>query len=331
MPNLQRWEFYPMWAVYAPVIPYILWLATKARHPFFFSAVNPNMEAGGLFGASKFRQLAFLPNELKPITVLIAEKTHFNAVEQQRVGASINFPLIAKPDRAERGKGVALLHTNEELKTYHAAADYDFVIQSYIDFPLETAVFVYKRPNATVFEIPSLTFKEFLFVQGDGKKTLKELIFENFRAKRVVERLQQRFADEWGKVLPEGEIKQLEPIGNHNRGTKFMNANASINPELAAVFTEIAAYLPDFHYGRFDVRCSSLDDFLQGKNIKILEVNGVNAEPVHIYDTDCTPLEGWRTLIWHWSLIFDIAQNNRKNNIQPISFAEAWRVWQLRG
>lgn len=48
-----------------------------------------------------------------------------------------------------------------------------------------------------------------------------------------------------------------------------------ITPELEATINAIAAQIPHFNAGRFDVRFNNADDLKKGKNFKILEVNGV--------------------------------------------------------
>ncbi|MEQ9006519.1 MAG: hypothetical protein RLP12_01450, partial [Ekhidna sp.] len=66
----------------------------------------------------------------------------------------------------------------------------------------------------------------------------------------------------------------IEPIGNHCRGTKFLNDNHEINTELNQAFNQLAGQIPDLHFGRFDLKCKSYDDLKELKNFKILELNG---------------------------------------------------------
>ena len=133
-------------------------------------------------------------------------------------------------------------------------------------------------------------------------------------------------------ILKYDEILLLEPIGNHSRGTKFLNRNYLISPHLEKVFTEVAKQIPGFNYGRFDLRAPSLEDFLKGEGIKILELNGVNAEPAHIYDPSTKLLTGLKTLLQHWQIIYQISKQNIRSGIQPIKFKEAlnfYRIWKI--
>ena len=47
-----------------------------------------------------------------------------------------------------------------------------------------------------------------------------------------------------------------------------------ITPELINSINNIMTTLPNFHYGRFDIRFESIPDFIKGKGFKIVELNG---------------------------------------------------------
>ena len=48
-----EWEFWPPWALYLPLVPWIVWLAIRHRGLTVFTAANPGIEAGGFIGESK--------------------------------------------------------------------------------------------------------------------------------------------------------------------------------------------------------------------------------------------------------------------------------------
>ena len=58
--------------------------------------------------------------------------------------------------------------------------------------------------------------------------------------------------------------------------------------------------LPGMYYVRFDLRCPSLDDLAAGRNLQILEINGVGAEPAHIYQSGYPYWAAQRDLLYHW-------------------------------
>src|SRR3954451_18008302 len=60
---LRRWEFWPAWAINAPVAAWIAGLAGYHRSLSVFTAANPGIEEGGFVGESKSAILARLPQE----------------------------------------------------------------------------------------------------------------------------------------------------------------------------------------------------------------------------------------------------------------------------
>jgi len=57
-----HWEYWPTWLVYAPIALFYPFFACVGRALFFFAKVNPNMESGGLYGASKYKQQSYNQN-----------------------------------------------------------------------------------------------------------------------------------------------------------------------------------------------------------------------------------------------------------------------------
>ncbi len=323
--KLFHWEYWPTWLIYFPVFFYYLFLSLKARNFFFFSMANPEMEMGGLYNCSKYKQLSSIPAEFKPKTLYVKWKTSLFLIQNRLVEMNLDFPLIAKPDRGERGAGVSLLQGILHLKQYVRVATTDFLLQEYIDSPFEAGLFYYRIPGNASGVIPSLVIKNFLRVRGNGMSTVRELIFSLPRARLVANELLKKETINPDELLPAGTEKLLEPIGNHNRGTEFLDGTHLINRDLLNFFNALSYQIPHFHYGRFDLKAPSLKDFRKGLGIKILEVNGVNAEPAHIYDPNAKFLKGVRTLLDHWEIIYKISMENKKMGFHPPSFKVAWR------
>ena len=107
--KLFSWEYWPMWVVYFPVSFYYLYLSVKARSLFFFSASNPTIETGGMFFESKWKIFELIPKEYFPSTILVIEKQSHDAIVQNMADAGIVFPIVAKPDRGERGWAVQII------------------------------------------------------------------------------------------------------------------------------------------------------------------------------------------------------------------------------
>lgn len=192
-------------------------------------------------------------------------------------------------------------------------------------------IFYYRLPNAEKGNIPSITCKAFLTVTGDGKRTLAELVACKPRAILQSKRLAKKFPARWHVVIPEGKEMLLEAIGSHNKGTKFINANNLKDDALLQVFDALNKKMKGFYYGRFDIRATSIEDLKAGKNFKILEVNGVGAEPTHIYDPRYKLLKAWKELLFLWRITYRIAMQNRKNGIPFHTYPEGMEKWKELG
>ena len=46
--------------------------------------------------------------------------------------------------------------------------------------------------------------------------------------------------------------------------------------------------IPDFHFGRIDLRFASIAALRKGEDFRIIEINGVGSEATHIWDPDCS-------------------------------------------
>ncbi|MCM5663280.1 ATP-grasp domain-containing protein [Galbibacter mesophilus] len=320
--KMTSWEYWPMWVLYVPVVFQHFYLALKAKSLFFFLKVNPAIKEGFILSDEKYTSLKLVPEENRPKTILIEKGKSLSDISDALKKNAIEFPIIVKPNIGFRGVLVKLCEKVDDLK----GIDFNktsYIIQEYIDFPVEVGVFYYRFPNSLSGFIPSITLKEFLSITGDGISTFSELIEQKPRAFLQYDKLKNTFFDTWDKVIPKGEIIKLENIGNHNRGTKFINGNHIIDEALLKVFDELSFKMKGFYFGRFDIRTSSIADLKKGKNFKILEVNGVGAEATHIYDPNYRLLDAWRETLFLWRIAFNIAMENKQKGEQFPVFSDA--------
>ncbi|CAG4990695.1 hypothetical protein DYBT9275_00593 [Dyadobacter sp. CECT 9275] len=326
--RLRSWEYWPFAVVYIPVFIYWLWLSIKARSFLFFSASNPSIESGGMLGESKIDILDLISDEYKPLTLFINRKTDRRDLPEKLRFAGLNFPVIAKPNAGERGWGVEKIADLNALEQYHSKTPVDYLIQEYIHYPLELGVFYYRMPDQPGGTVSSMVQKEFLSVTGNGRDNLAELILANDRAVLQWERLKVKYATSLTTVPGMHEKITLVSIGNHCLGTKFLNANHLITPALTAVFDRISLSVQGFYFGRYDLRCTGLEDLYQGKNIKIMELNGAGAEPAHIYQSGFSILEAWKVLLRHWHILYKISRFNNEKGTPYLTFKEARVIWK---
>ncbi len=314
------WEYWPMWLVYLPVSFYYIYLAFKARSFFFFSASNPSIETGGMFFESKWSIFKLLPTEYYPSTVLINKEDGLDVITAKMKTAGIEFPVIAKPDRGERGWCVKKIGSANELACYKKAMRVDFLVQAYVNYPLEFSIFYYRNPNSEHGSLTSVTLKKLLAVTGDGCATIDELIMQNNRSFLQYNRLKQNKQIDFNRILKSGERKVLVPYGNHVLGAMFLDYNHIIDEALIKTFDHISKQIDGFYFGRFDLRCTSIDDLKAGKNIAILELNGAGAEPSHIYDPCFSFFKAQKVIANHYQMMYEAAFMNKQAGVPFMSF-----------
>lgn len=327
--RLLHWEYWPAYAVYLPVFFVYLYYAAKARSLYFFTASNPAIPTGGAFGESKSAILSLLPKELVPEFVLIQPDIAWSDQLKRTYFEMLRFPLIAKPDVGERGNGVAVIHDQMQLDSYHLKARVPYLLQKYVDLPLELGLFYIRMPNETKGEVTSLTGKAFLNVIGDGHKSLKELALQNPRAQLVWTQLNTNYSFDWSIVPKAGEKIILEPIGNHCRGTAFVNHQAQISEEVLRYFDQISHTVPGFYYGRFDLRCSGWEALAGQGELKILELNGCSAEPAHIYESGFLFFKAQCVLFDHVAKLYQISKANHDLGVPYLRAREIAKAWKL--
>lgn len=326
--KLTSWEYWPSWILYIPVWIQHFYLAFKAKSLFFFLKTNPAIDDGFILSDSKFKTLQLVPKSYLPKTVFVNKNDTFSDVFKNLNGAFINFPVILKPDIGYRGLLVHKINDVKALEQILKSIKVDYIIQEYVDFQIEIGIFYFRLPNKDSGNIPSITIKEFLSVTGDGNKTLEELVNEKPRAILQREKIKHNFIELWNKVIPNGEKIILELIGNHNRGTKFINGNYLYDEKLLKVFDELNKNMAGFYFGRFDIRAKSIKDLKNGKNFKILEVNGVGAEPTHVYDPDYKLLHAWKDILCLWKTMYVIAMQNKQSGEKFPEYLEARKRWR---
>lgn len=324
--KLFNYEYWTWWAFYLPMLPYWLYLALKTRSLAYFTAANPCMDWGGFFGESKSDILRQIPAEFLPKSRFLAGTETVETVENALCEAGLNYPVVVKPDVGERGTKVEKVDNTAELAAQIQAIDAAFIVQEFVQEPLEFGILYSRLPGETRGRVTSVTRKGFLTVTGDGRSTIEELMRQSTRARFQLDTMRERLGSGMGEILPAGETRLLEPIGNHCRGTKFIDDNHLISEELNAVFDRIAGPIDGFHFGRFDLKVRSVEELLAGRTIRILELNGASSEPGHIYDPRHSLREAYRDLARHWAILAEICQRQKARGVRPVPFSELLKV-----
>lgn len=277
-------------------------------------------------GESKFEVLELVPNEVKPKAILIRHSATTESVLLALLENNLSFPVIFKPDMGERGWMVRKIKSEEDVLQYLKEIKIDFLAQELVDLPLEFGVYYLRFPDQQNGFVNSITMKEFLSVEGDGKKAIAELILEKDRARFQWNILAAVYKERLDEILPAGKKMELVSIGNHCLGTTFLNGNHLITPKLSASFDRISKQVKDFYFGRYDLRCASLED-LENGIVKIVELNGCGAEPAHIYHPGASLWKGVGDLITHWKNLYKISRQNHERGVPYLSFREGRKIF----
>lgn len=331
-------EFWPMRVFYFPVFLYCIWQAIKHRSAMLFTISNPLIFSGGMLGESKSEILSMLPSHLKhyvPDWTVFITPNGRSSVSQVTLQAEtalrrakLEFPIVAKPDVGHRSAGVRPVYASKDLSEYlvDCSPGMKIILQKMAPYSYEAGVLYYRYPNEEKGRLSSITIKTFPSVTGDGKSTLRELILADRRARVTRKIFFNRHRDRLNDVLPRGERFKLVFAGAHAQGSMFINGMDHITPELTDKIEEIARALPEFYYGRFDIRFPSMQDLEKGENLQILEINGAGGEPTHIWDPRTKIRDAYAALFQQYRVIYEIGAMNRKRGFKPLSLFQLIRT-----
>jgi hypothetical protein len=241
--------------------------------------------------------------------------------------AKLEFPLIFKPDIGERGFLVERILSENEIDQYLKRVNTNFLVQEFVDLPVECGVFYTRFPDEPNGRVTSVVTKEMLTVIGDGKSTLEELILGKDRARLQWEVLRDRFKNTLGSVPQTNQKIILNEIGNHCLGTKFLNSESLINEKLSETFDQISKQIDGFFFGRYDLRANSPEDLYSG-NFKVMELNGCGAEPGHIYEPGFPLIRALSIQFTHWRNLYTISKQNHKRGVHYVPFREGMKVFK---
>jgi hypothetical protein len=315
--RLMSWEYWPTYLFNIPVIFIWLWHSLLHRHLFFFTATNPGIHTGGFFGESKSGILRLVPDHVKPRTILWEAPVMDEEIEDLFERSGLDFPVIVKPEIGERGWLIAPIYNMAQLKAHFHHHKVSMILQPFIQSPVEVSIMVHQMPDGSSSGITSICQKEFLQVTGDGITTISDLILQQDRAVLQYEALRKKLGAMFYEIPAKGEVILLEPIGNHCRGTKFVNRNDQIDDRISEVMVGILTQMPGIFYGRFDMKIESWEGLREGIGISVMEFNGTSSDPAHIYDPGYSLIRAYKDIFRHWSIMGKIARQNRKAGIRP--------------
>ena len=283
----------------------------------YFSICNPSIDLGGMLDDRKTDIYALLPKNIVPITTIISSKSATKAFIKNN---NLNYPFIIKPNVGLKGYKVTKIRDSKELDSFlenHNVTEREWLFQEYLDHNKEYALLFYKYPTSKKYGIHSFIEKVYPYVVGDGKSQLIELINDYKNPFLEKDSVIKKFDKRLSEIPIEGEKVVLDVIGNYSRGAKFYNRINCVNARMENMISEIFQNVEGLNFFRIDLKSNSIEDFLQGK-FKILEINGMKSEPLHIYDPQSSFKTNKATIKKHWEIVSDIV-SEQTNNVKRFS------------
>ena len=338
-------EYIPWPWVYMPVVIKWFALAFRYRGLTLPTAANPYISSGGFRGKSKASYLSQIGAENRPFiarwtTASMAGPANSSVnrldIDAALARARLGYPLVVKPDIGMCGHGVRLVHDRGELCSYvrDFPAGQTLILQEFVPWAGEAGIFYVRHPGAERGRIYSLALRYYPHVTGDGRSTLRQLIRADPRVSRTAKLHLATFAERLDEVPEKGAMVRLSMVASLRVGSLYRNGSAHVTPALEDRIDAIARSMPEFYYGRFDVRFRNVGALGRGEDFRIVEVNGAGAEAIHIWDPELTLADAYRTWFEQHEILFDIAAANRARGVCPISLRQflgcLWREARLR-
>ncbi len=301
-----QFEFWPAWLFYIPIVPRYIYLGLKYRSFYLPFYADPFLENAGLIGESKWDIYKYLEeNEYSLKTLCLRNSPERSAQIHQLLDEHhFSFPFILKPDVGQRGFAVRVIKNTNELAEYLAVAHFDLIIQQYCDWSHEAGVFYIRQPSEKSGQLFSITDKDFPTVTGDGHTKIGDLILQDSRARIIAGTYFERFGVQVDDIPADQQVVPLATCGNHCQGAIFKNGENLKSVELLVAVEKIVAPIPDFYFGRLDIRYLSHEDLKRGRHFKIVEINAAGSEATHIWDKNTRLLDAYKTLFQQWEYLF---------------------------
>jgi hypothetical protein len=368
----RRFEFWPTWLIYLGMADLFVRRTFEAGHPLAFTACNPGIEnGGGSVGESKSGIMhamrrdavdAGLPRALADaccrtwvIQPCARGEPDIRAAEVDLlVGDPANglaYPVVLKPDAGYRGFSVRVVRTREDCERYFAIVPGPVIVQPWHPGPGEVGVLwvrggekeapVKKGGQALAGRIFSVTFKDFARLEGDGERTIEELVWRHPRYRLQARTFLARFAGRRLDVPGAGEVIALGLAGNHCQGALFRDGAHMITPELEAAVDALCASFrglapagtKGLDMARLDVRYRSEQDLRAGwlDADSVVELNGTLGETTNIYDPDKPLSWSYGYLRGQWTLLYALGRARMKDGGRGMSLPGFLRLLARNG
>lgn len=326
-------ERLPKWVICIPIVVQWLWLGVRHGSFSLPTAANPRITAGGMVGEGKLEYFAGMGPVARAATarhcgLRVEEGLSCEALQDTLTRAGLDFPLVVKPDLGLCGHGVRRLDGLRELRRYieRFPRGETIVLQEYLPQDGEAGIFYARDPVTGEGRLIGLALREFPRVTGDGVRSVGALIAADPRAWRIAASRWHECTHDPSYVPAPGEVVRLSTIGSTRVGALYRDGQGLITAELTRAIDAIARDMPDFHFGRFDVRFESARELAAGRGLRIMEVNGAGSEAIQAWDPRTPLLRGFAIIFAKQRLLFEIAAARRREGSRPLTLLALARL-----
>ena len=310
---ISHWESWHWFAKYILISPVWLWYFLKARSLWFYTSSNPSITFGGYLGETKEEVYKLLPPGSYPESIFVSPSMSLTEIVRMIDEKGFDFPVAVKAASGIMGFMFRKIISIEHLHQYHAYMPLDYIIQEYVNYKMEVSVFYYRYPDQQKGTITGFVKKELPKVTGDGKQTLWQLMMSHPGIKFKIAEMKKKHVKHLDDILPEGQEYVLSHAINLSRGGKLISLAKEKDERLLNLFDSLSHYSGQLYFGRYDIRCESVEQLKEGNNFKILEFNGCGGEPHHVYGDHNSLWKACRILLYHWKVLYKIADYNHRH------------------
>ena len=311
-----------------PLVLQWFWLGLRYGSLTLPSVINPSIEGGGLVGESKSACLEQIGPAYAPYVAPWVQVGPDESPVQARVRLGCAYPLIAKPDLGWCGYGVRRVEDDAALLDYarQFPPGATFIVQQLVAAPLEAGLFYARDPAAQRGRLLSVTVRHPPTVVGDGVRDVATLIGADPRLARHGAAFAAILGSAWHDVPGVGEARIITTVASLRVGARYEDVSSCASPALQARIDAIALSMKGFHWGRFDVRCASLDALREGV-FQIIEVNGAGSEAINFWDPAFTLASAFAGVFAKQTLLFRLSAAMRRAGHGPMGVVALSRAW----
>lgn len=332
--NLLQASLWPSWLLYLPIRVGILALCLRHRRLTAFASANPALgRIGGFIGDSKSLLMRPFQRDSRccPTLALSLEDPVEERLRDAHAFAVCHgYPLVFKPEVGEDGAGMRFIRDEAHLERHVAGMKEDFILQKKLS-GLEFEVVWRRNPSKDDGRVLVVVQKQDVVVMGDGEQTLEELIWLDEVAVSRGELYLECHDRDLNRVVPAGEKVVLNLSGSYGHGARCVHRHDLNTQAMSDAVTTFAKRFPGLHFGRFDLRAASEEEFKAGR-FMVTEVGGCCHVSSLVRDESLLFNRAYGAVWKQIKACIDAGAYNLKQKVRPVPIDECLARWsQARG